>query len=389
MLHSESEVSRSVAMAPTAAVQAATASAYQLAPLMPATSKSHSAKRLIRADKMASVTSQVGLGAEVLISMAAFKPRSGDLVAVKVLSENPGYDRLELTSGRMARLSIGDVFIGVLGARRALKGYVGDVPSELTVGDELSILNLGGVVGRCSGFNQAMGQPVRIEFLGAVLHDGQICNLADYALPLIDPPADCPPVILVSGSCMHAGKTRVAVELVRRFTAAGYQVAAGKVSGVACLKDTLEMRDNGASRTLSFADFGLPSTVGIADLGAVAKSIVGHLAASSPDVIVIELGDGLLGGYNVSSVLDNTHIRDAMEAMVFCAGDFVSAWGGVELLKKYGLKPDVISGAVTDSRMGIEFIRSELGIPAANAMVGGTALFALVQAKLLAAKEAS
>jgi hypothetical protein len=140
---------------------------------------------------------------------------------------------------------------------------------------------------------------------------------------------------------------------------------------------------------LSFADFGLPSTVGIADLGAVAKSIVGHLAASSPDVIVIELGDGLLGGYNVSSVLDNTHIRDVMEAMVFCAGDFVSAWGGVELLKKYGLKPDVISGAVTDSRMGIEFIRSELGIPAANAMVGGTALFALVQAKLLAAKEAT
>jgi hypothetical protein len=232
-----------------------------------------------------------------------------------------------------------------------------------------------------------MGQPVRTEYLGAVFQDGSLINIADYSLPLVNPSANCPPVIAVAGSCMHAGKTRVAVELVRRFTAAGYKVAAGKVSGIACLKDTLEMRDNGALKTLSFLDLGFSSTVGVGDLSQVARSIIGHLANATPDVIVLELGDGLLGGYNVSSILDDQIVRDCLAALVFCAGDFVSAWGGVELLKRHGLVPDVISGAVTDSRMGVDFIRQELGVPAANAIAGGAALFALVESRLLAAAD--
>ncbi len=342
------------------------------------------AKRLIKASKIASVAGAANLPLDVRIAMVTLRPRAGDVVAVKVLSENPGYDRLELTSGRLARLSVGDVFIGVMGARRALKGYVGDVPSELAVGDELHILNMGGVLGRCTGFNQAMGQPVRTEYLGAVLHEGSLINIADFALPMVKPTGPVTPVIAVAGSCMHAGKTRVAVELVRRFTSAGYKVAAGKVSGIACLKDTLEMRDNGAVKTLSFLDLGLASTVGVTDLSAVAQAIIGHLTAASPDVIILELGDGLLGGYNVSSILDDQIVRDSLSALVFCAGDFVSAWGGIELLKHHGLVPDVISGAATDSRMGVDYIRQELGVPAANAIVGGAALFALVEARLLA-----
>jgi len=342
------------------------------------------ARRQIRADKVASVAGAAGLSNDVRIAMVTLRPRSGDIVAVKVLSENPGYDRLELPSGRLARLSVGDIFIGVIGARRALKGYVGDVPAELAVGDELHILNLGGVLGRCTGFNQAMGQPVRTEYLGAVMQDGSLLNIADYALPIITPEASSPPVIAVAGSCMHAGKTRVAVELVRRFTGAGYKVAAGKVSGIACLRDTLEMRDNGAIKTLSFLDLGFASTVGVSDLSPVAQSIIAHLGASSPDVIILELGDGLLGGYNVSSILNDQIVRDSLAALVFCAGDFVSAWGGIELLKQHGLRPDVISGAATDSRMGVDYIRQELGVPAANAIAGGAALFALVESRLLA-----
>ena len=102
---------------------------------------------------------------------------------------------------------------------------------------------------------------------------------------------------------------------------------------------------------------------------------------------MLELGDGLLGGYNVSSILDDKIVRECLSALVFCAGDFVSAWGGIELLKHHGLVPDVISGAATDSRMGVDYIRQELGIPAANAIVGGAALFALVESRLLAAAD--
>jgi hypothetical protein len=340
--------------------------------------------RVVRPDKVASVACRAGLGAEVRVSVKSLVPKSGDLVVVKVLSENPAYDRIELTTGRQARISAGDLIVGALGSRRALKGYVGDVPPELSVGDELALLNMGGVIGRCTGFNQALGQPVRVAYVGAVVDGGAVANAADHALPRLDTAVHQVPVIAVAGSCMHAGKTRVASELVKQFTAAGYRVAAAKTSGIACLKDTLEMRDNGAVKTLSFLDLGLVSTVGLPDLSWVARSLINHLSADAPDVIILELGDGLIGGYNVGSVLGDADVRSAMAALIFCAGDFVSAWGGIELLRRQGLAPDVISGAVTDSRMGVEFVRRELGIPAANAMTGGSQLFALVETRLAA-----
>ncbi len=343
--------------------------------------------RRLLVNKTCSVAQRAGLGEEVTVSLRSFVPRAGDLIAVRALSENSNYGLVELTTGRQARLNVHDVLIGAVGARRALRGYVGDVPSELTVGDELALLNMGGVVGRCTGFHHELGPPVRLEYLGAVSRDGHRLNMADFGLVPVSPERFTAPIVAVCGSSMHSGKTRAASELVKRFVAKGYRVAAGKLSGVACLKDTLEMRDNGAVATLSFADLGLPSTVGIDDLGWVARQIVGHLCEAKPDVVIVELGDGLLGGYNVGSILDEPLIRQSLAATVFCAGDFVSAWGGIELLKHRQLSPDVLSGSVTDSKMGIDYIRQELGFPAANAIVGGATLFAIVEAKILAAGE--
>ena len=375
--------------------------------LLPVAMASIRAARRFRPDKFASVTGKALAvaarpGAEIWVSSATFNPRPGDLVAVKVLSDNPTYDRLELPSGRTAKIAIGDVIVGALGCRRALRGYVGDVPQTLTVGDELALLNMGGVIGRCTGFNHGLGQPVRLEYLGAVLAtddaptdseatfgrmrsrlaEGVVASVQDGALPELVPAMDSPPVVAIAGSCMHAGKTRVATELVRRFAAAGWRVAAGKTSGIACLKDTLEMKDNGALATLSFLDLGHASTVGLEDLAGVARSLIAHLGAASPDVIILELGDGLLGGYNVGAVLDDSVVRQNLGALVFCASDFVGAWGGIELLARRGLVPDVISGAVTDSRMGVDFVRGEFGVPAANAIAGGAALFTLVETKI-------
>ena len=80
-------------------------------------------------------------------------------------------------------------------------------------------------------------------------------------------------------------------------------MAAAKLSGVACLRDTLNMADHGAIATASFLDCGLPSTVGIGDLGPIAKAVVSRLNESAPDFIVIEMGDGIAGGYSVESVV--------------------------------------------------------------------------------------
>jgi hypothetical protein len=74
-------------------------------------------------------------------------------------------------------------------------------------------------------------------------------------------------------------------------------------------------------------------------------------------------------------------------ALIFCAGDFVGAWGGIQLLQQRGVQIDVISGSTTDSQMGIEYIEREFGVPAANAFNGGEDLFELVREKVEAWKK--
>src|SRR5689334_11964563 len=177
---------------------------------------------------------------------------------------------------------------------------------------------------------------------------------------------------------MNSGKTFAATEVVRQATRAGMRVAAAKLSGVAARRDTLNMADHGAVATSSFLDCGLPSTVGVEDLSPVAKAIIARLNESAPDLIVIELGDGILGGYSVESVFEDEELRAAMGALVYCASDYVGAWGGIELFRRRGIKVDVVAGSVTDSKMGEEFIEKEFGVPAANARRNGAKLFEVI-----------
>jgi len=94
------------------------------------------------------------------------------------------------------------------------------------------------------------------------------------------------------------------------------------------------------------------------------------------------LGDGILGGYSVDTVFADAELLEATAALVFCASDYVGAWGGIELLRRRGVEVDVISGSVTDSRMGSDYITTQFNVPAANARREGETLFDLVMAKV-------
>ncbi len=206
-------------------------------------------------------------------------------------------------------------------------------------------------------------------------------NIADAALPLRDRLGETAPIVMIAGTSMNSGKTYAATELIKQATHDGLRVAAAKLSGVACLRDTLNMADHGAVATASFLDCGLPSTVGAGDLAPIAKAIIARLNESAPDLIVIELGDGILGGYSVDSVFDDVELREATAALIFCASDYVGAWGGIELLRKRGIEVAVVSGSVTDSQMGEDYIEKEFGVPAANAKRHGANLYKLIKAK--------
>src|SRR5947207_2939645 len=334
----------------------------------------------IEVDKIGSATSLLGLARSLSIVPKNGTPRAGDVVVARVLTDNATYNMLELPTGRLAKVNPGDVIVGVLGRRRALKGFVGDVPVSVNKGDELYLLNLGGVIGSCSGHHSSLNDAIKVEVIGLLCDaKGTVRNIADVALPLREKLGATAPLVVIAGACMNSGKTYAATEIIQQGTRNGLRVAAAKLSGIACLRDTLNMADHGAIATASFLDCGLPSTVGVGDLAAVAKAIIARLNENAPDLIVIELGDGILGGYSVESVFDDQEFRGAMAALVFCASDYVSAWGGIELFRRRGIVVDLVAGSVTDSKMGEDYIQNEFGVPAANARRNGTKLFDIVR----------
>ncbi|MCC7136993.1 MAG: hypothetical protein IT460_01030 [Planctomycetes bacterium] len=339
----------------------------------------------IRAHKLGSVVGRLNLDPEVEISRKVDSV-SGQVVVVRALEEKRVYDQLELTTGRMAHVGKGDVIVGALGRRDALRGFQGIVPAQARAGDTLHLLNLGGVIGQAVSENRDFGHPLRCEVLGMAVRNGKGVNIADAALPTADhiAPEDCPPLIVVSGTCMNAGKTVACCEIIAKLTARGYACAGLKMTGVACQKDLLNMEDHGALATLSFLDCGYPSTAGVTDVAPVAKGLLKAIAGETKedlDVVVVEMGDGVIGAYGVRSVLEDPEIRALFRAHVLCANDLVAAWGGVQWLKAIGLGVDVVAGPATDNDVGIRYVSTDLGIPAANARVEPDRFADLVEQK--------
>lgn len=336
--------------------------------------------KTIEIDKIGSATSPLDMPKKVSVVDRHEFPIAGDVVVVRALSESVTYGNLELPTGRLAKINRNDILLGVLGKRRALKGFVGDVPESVQAGDRLHLLNMGGVIGICKGHHSSFSDAIETEVVGIACDaDGSVLNIADYAIPASNSLSPSAPIILVAGTCMNSGKTVAATEIIRQAANAGVRVAGAKLSGIACLRDTLDMQDHGAVATASFLDCGLPSTVDHGDLPSVAKGILNHLNTFEPELIVVELGDGIVGGYAVDSVLMDAEIKAAISSLVFCASDYVGVIGGIAVLKDIGLNIDVVAGSVTDSQMGEDFIQEHFEISAGNARRDGKRLFDLVK----------
>ena len=340
------------------------------------------AERSLRAHKIASVVYRLSLSKDVRIC-ETLEAKSGNAIVVRALSEKRVYSELELENGRMSKIFRGDILIGALGRRRALRGFSAEIPERVAVGDTLSLLNLGGVIGGRATARMDLGAPLACEVLGMPAENGRLLNIADARLPKVESlrGLDVPPIVVVSATSMHSGKTRAISELVQELSKGGARIAGGKLTGVACLRDLISMEDHGAERTASFLDVGYPSTAGLdaAELVQITKDVVGHLAAAHPDLIVLELGDGILGDYGVLGILRDPELIAAMRMHVFCAADLVGAWGGYHFLEQQGIDIDLFSGPATDNDVGVGYIEREFSKPAINAFHEPEALAAQVR----------
>ena len=332
-------------------------------------------------DKIASVTQACGLGHELRIS-EQIPCEEGVVLVVEVLTNKSTYNTLELTSGRMAKVAKGDIVVGALGHRKALFGYSGHVPEAVRPGDVIQLLNIGGVLGVCDSVNAEKGRPFDCRVIGVVLQfpylGERIGVPARVGFRPLDPAAPLEthgvPVVALAGTCMEAGKTAAACAIVARMRHRGIAVHAFKATGVSLRRDILAMEDAGARSSMIFTDFGVVTTT--ASVGpALTRTMLTAMARGGPDVIVFELGDGLLGTYGVESILASADIRQVLSAVVLSANDPVAAWGGVKLLReRFSIEPAVVTGPATDNQVGVDIIEQQMGVRACNALTNGGAL---------------
>ena len=332
-------------------------------------------------DKIASITQACALGHELRIANE-IPCEEGVVIVAEILNNKSTYNTLELTSGRMAKVAKGDVVVGALGPRKALFGYSGHVPESLQPGDIIQMLNIGGVMGVCDSATPDKGKPFDCRVLGVVLQfpylGERIGVPARVGYRRLDFDAALEvrgvPVVALAGTCMEAGKTAAAAAIISRMRHRGLVVDAFKATGVSLRRDIMAFEDAGARKSMIFTDLGVVTSSPRTG-PALTRTMLTELAAGKPDVIVFELGDGLLGTYGVDAILNCEDVRRALTGVVLSANDPVAAWGGVKLLReRFHVEPCMVTGPSTDNQVGVDIIQQQLMVPALNAISSPAAL---------------
>lgn len=304
--------------------------------------------------------------------------KAGDLILARVLENKSVYNTLELTTGRFSVIKKMDLVILALGKRRALQGFVGDVPETVQKGDILHLLNLGGVAGKCSSTNEKeVGKPLEIEVLGSLGEGQKVFNIQDFCPVKPSKKLELEAgIILITGTSMNSGKTTVCANLINSLAVDGFRVVGVKPVGVGCLKDTEKMKDYGAIQGFSMVDCGLSSSIDLGqELVYRTFGILNKSQEFNPDFVVMELGDGLLGQYGVADIMKNPEIQKKVVMHIGCGSDPAGACMIANLSQQWGLKMDIISGPVTDNSVGKNFIEKELKLKAMNASQMGDSFY--------------
>lgn len=291
--------------------------------------------------------------------------REGAVIVARALTEHNVTNMLELQTGRIATLVEGDIIPGVLGKRRASREFSGDIPTSLQVGDKVHLLSESGVFGELVSYNPAWGEAMQLEVLGSVVHAGKPLNLRAAGISWQNNLPKSVPLIAVLATAMSSGKTTSSCQIAKHFTAKGFNVAYGKLTGVAYQGDPYKVADFGAKTVMNFVDGGLPSTCGEPEsVSQMALGVLTALNQTNPDFIIVEFGASILGEYNVSHLLKEADIKQHIQATVLAANDKISAWGAQRLLQELDIPISLITGPVVNNGTEADFIEQSLGIPA-------------------------
>ncbi|PMC74820.1 DUF1611 domain-containing protein [Brachybacterium sp. UMB0905] len=297
-------------------------------------------------------------------------PSAGEVVLARVI-EIGQHKRLESPVSRRQILFPGDEILVAYGSRYAADQFLAVIPGDL---GPCHLAAAGGLASRVIDQHADIDLPTEIEPIGVVRDAHGPVTLERAAAHHVvrgvtarpQRPAHDVPVIAVLGTSMNSGKSTVLAHLAHGLAAAGLRVAAGKATGTGAGNDYNLFTDAGAHRVLDFTDFGYPSTfqVEYEEVRDLVLSMADELAggAERPDVVLIEIADGLYQG-ETSRLLQDPHVTQVVDRIVFAAGDALGAAGGVQALTGLGHGPALVSGVVTASPLAAAEARRALEVP--------------------------
>lgn len=292
---------------------------------------------------------------------SAEPPKPGDVGVFRV--DRLGYHTsVVVRDGRKLRIYPEDVVVGVFGNRYATDGFEAEVDG---VG-ELALLTAAAMVGTVRSAHRDMGRSTKVTLLGYLVDaDGRRTNTKRHRFaPERAPLSGHAPVLVVIGTGMNAGKTTVVSQVVHDLSAQGLRVAAGKITGSVSNRDADEMRAASAVSVIDFSDYGFPSTY-LADgheLTALWQTILAASARVRPDLIVLEIADGILER-ETAMLLADPGFGSHVSGYVLAADSPLAAYAASEHVLREGLPLLAVSGALTSSPLGVREYRALGRVP--------------------------
>ena len=298
----------------------------------------------------------------------------GDVVLAEVVSIGR-HKQLEGTAGHKLRLYPGDLICGAFGNRYAADHYEGYVSKS---SEPVHLLSNSGVFGTVTSKNRKMSKPTEIRLLGCALDmDGNKVNTLNHRINAVPVTSSIKPLLILSvGTGMNSGKTTAAATCIHDFVSQGLTVRAGKITGTANSHDPVEMISAGADEPIiDFADTGYPSTFLCSqeELIDIYETIYSNLAQSNPDVIILEIADGLLQ-QETTMLLENNLLRERVDLLLLSAPDALAAIFGIKYLEDRGYNVNAVTGLITSSPLNSREFTAVSDIPlvsSGNGVVGG------------------
>jgi hypothetical protein len=291
--------------------------------------------------------------------------KAGDLGLFEVI-ETGQHKSVQMEDGKNHFIFPGDLIVGAFADRYATSQFEGYVPSEIS--DSYDIIGGGGVIGVVKSKNYALKdiEPTKVRQIAYCCDEaGEVINSKFHVAERKSFRGETPaPIVLSIGSTMDSGKTTTAAFVARGLKQTFEKVAFIKLTGTCYTKDREFVRDCGADFVTDFSEVGYPSTFMCSkeEILDIFQTLLDELAKEKPDVIVMEIADGLMQR-ETNFLLKDKAFMNTISKVIFSCGDSLSAFHGVQILNEWGIEVAGVSGFFTTSPLLIEEVKEHSKVP--------------------------